>query len=54
MTDKVSARVNEKDKRKAQRLGWVYSDKAPINPEVEKIEETKTVLDEIKSWFKGA
>jgi hypothetical protein len=53
MTTREEARSNHKDKRKAERLGWVYDDKAPINPEQEKVEETKSVLDEIKSWFKG-
>lgn len=53
MTDRIKARLASKDVRKVAKHKWTKPDELPTNPEVEKVEETKTVLDEIKSWLKG-
>jgi hypothetical protein len=56
MTDKIESRINNKDKRKVARHKWGYiptsADPVP-SAILEKKEETKDMLSEIKSWFKG-
>jgi len=53
MTDRLTARLVNKDKRKAKKHGWTEENplELPINPVEEKIEETNTLFGVLKDYF---